>query len=590
MSRPIEDYAMLGDGHTAALVSRDGSIDWLCWPRFDSDACFAALLGTEEHGRWRIGAAEPGAEISRRYRDDTLILETRISTASGEAMVTDYMPIAEDGVSSVVREIRGLRGEVALESRLRLRFDYGSVKPWVRSWGGEVVGVVGPDLVVLRGDREHRASQEEARCDFTLAEGDTVRFTLQHGPSHRDVPAPLDLQRSERDAEAFWRNWAAQFDRPTEWPVQVKRSLLTLKALIHRPTGGMVAAPTLGLPEEPGGGMNWDYRFCWLRDATFTLIALLNAGYRDDAHAWLQWLLRAVAGVPEQMRVMYRVDGARHLEEWEVPWLPGYDGAKPVRVGNAAVEQHQLDIFGEVLDCTFLAESTGIERTPWDVEVEGRLVAHLERTWREPDRGMWESRDPPRHYVHSKVMAWVAVDRFIRSSRGRSDCDAERLQRLETLQAEMHAEICREGFNPSRNSFVQSYGAEELDASLLLLPLVQFLPVEDPRMAGTIAGIERHMMEGGLVRRYEPPFMAGEGTFLACSFWLADCMLLQGRRDEARALFERVLGLCNDVGLLAEGYHVGNGRMTGNFPQALSHLALVNTALALCGPVVQRGG
>ncbi len=590
MSKPIEDYALIGDGCTAALVARDGAIDWLCLPRFDSDACFAALLGDHRHGFWRI-APEAAADTTRAYDGDTLVLLTEFTTGSGRTRLIDFMPLREHGACTLMRIAEGIEGEVPMLLELRWRFDYGNLPPWLRETNGAYVGVVGPDRVVIRGDVPVEREGATLRTRFTLHTGERVRFCAQHAPSHEDLPSPLDIDEALARTKKWWLSWIAQFDRPTDWPQAVKRSLLTLKALTHHPTGGIVAAPTLGLPEKPRGKMNWDYRYCWLRDSTFTLCALLNAGFKGEAKAWLHWLLRAVAGEPDRMRIMYRVDGGRHLEEWGASWLPGYDGARPVRIGNAAAGQRQLDVFGEVIDSVHLAAQAGLERSNWGFEVEQRLIVHVEKIWREPDQGMWESRGKPKHYVYSKVMAWVAVDRFLRLRGIREACGAKRVAQLEHLRQTMHDEICRQGFSTRRNSFGKSYGSTTLDASLLLLPLVKFLPVDDPRMAGTIDAIEKHLSEGGLVRRQEAPwFGPEEGAFIACSCWLADCMILQDRRKEARAVFERVLTIANDVGLLSEEYHAPSSRLVGNFPQALSHLAVVNTALSLCGPVMQRGG
>lgn len=591
MTLAIHDYALIGDGQTAALVSRSGSIDWLCWPRFDSDACFAALLGTPENGHWRL-APENATDVSRRYRGDTLILETTFTTPTGMARLIDFMPRRPDGTSSLIRLIECLRGEVEFTFEMRVRFDYGNMKPWITRQDHEIMGVVGPDRVVLRTDVDDvNWTQEKAHRTFVVREGQHRYFTLQYGLSHKEKPARLDVRQALRDTDAFWTDWISQFDRTTDWPAAVKRSLIVLKALIHQPTGGLVAAPTLGLPEKPGKTMNWDYRYCWLRDSTFTLSSFLNCGYHEEAKSWLHWLLRAIAGMPDKIQVMYRVDGARHLDEWTVPWLDGFNGAKPVRVGNAAYGQRQLDIYGEILDSIHLAERAGIERTQWGVQVEIELINHLEAIWDQPDQGLWESRDEPQHYVYSKVMCWVAFDRFLRGRESATCRDPERREQLCSLRDKIHEQICTEGYNSRVGSFVQHYGTSRLDASVLLLPLVGFLPIDDPRITSTIAAIERHLMEDGLVRRYAAPWLGKEeGTFLACSFWLVDCMRMQGRTDEARALFERLLSLRNDVGLLSEEYHVPRQQLIGNFPQALSHLALINSALQLCGPILHRSG
>jgi GH15 family glucan-1,4-alpha-glucosidase len=590
MSTRIEDYALLGDRRSAALVSRTGSVDWLCWPRFDSDACFAALLGDRRHGCWRIAPAEETAATTRRYRPDTLVLETRHTTAAGVATVTDLMPIGSNE-NTMIRQVAGERGEVAFALDLALRFDYGAEMPWVRAVPREAIGIVGPDLVMLRADVDLGVCDGRVTADFGVAAGQTINFVLQYGRSYEPPPAAPDPDAAIARTEHYWRGWVQRFDRPTDWPEAVRRSLLTLHALSHEATGGVVAAPTSSLPEIPGGGANWDYRYSWLRDSTFTMCALLNAGFHDDAIAWRDWLLRAAAGEPERMATAYRCDGARNLDEREIAWLPGYEDARPVRVGNQAAGQFQLDIFGEVLDSLHVAEQAGLRGRSWDIEVEQAIVAHIDKVWRQPDQGIWEHRGPPENFTYSKVMAWVGVDRFLKSKRGIGVVDPVRRQRLESLRTEIQEEICRDGFSPRRNTFVRAYGSDEVDASLLLLPLVGFLPVTDARMAATIAAIERELVEDGLVhRRQQSPDRPREGAFLACTCWLADCLGLQGRNQDARHYLARVLALRNDVGLLAEEWDTHTRRMAGNFPQALSHLALVNTALGLCGPVLQRGG
>ena len=592
-SKPIEDYALLGDGRTVALVARDGAVDWLCWPRFDSDACFAALLGDESQGTWRI-APEGTFTSTRCYRGDTLVLDTEFAGSTGTVKLTDFMPLpAEDG-SALVRRLECLAGEVALAMTLRPRFGFGEVAPWWIAIEGGWKGVVGPDLLALHGPPVERQG-DEMHARITLRAGEVACFVLQHRASHEGVPPPIDAEAALAATTAAWQDWIATFDKPTDWPEAVKRSLLTLRALTHHQTGGIVAAPTLGLPEKPGGSMNWDYRYCWLRDSTFTLAALLNSGFTAEARDWLHWLLRAVAGAPDKMKIMYRVDGGRRINETKLPHLPGWNDSQPVRLGNAAAGQRQLDVFGEVLDSARLAQRAGIDRSEWGADTETRLIRHLERIWQEPDQGMWESRAAPQHYVYSKVMAWVAVDRFLRLS-AEHGIDPARRQELETLHATMHAEICEKGFNAGCGTFTQHYGSATLDACLLLLPLVGFLPATDTRMAATIAAVEDKLSEGGLIRRQEAPFLGGtvlrgeEGVFLACSCWLADCMALQGRHAEARLLFERVLDVGNDVGLLSEEYHVPSQRLMGNFPQALTHIAIINTGLGLCGPVFQRAG
>jgi GH15 family glucan-1,4-alpha-glucosidase len=592
-SKPIEDYALIGDGHTAALVARDGDIDWLCWPRFDSDACLSALLGDERHGAWRLRPAE-SADVSRSYCGDTKVLQTEFRTKTGGVLrLTDFMPLGEDDVSAVIRRLDVREGAVEVELALLMRFGYGEIAPWfsvLSGPGGGYFGEVGPDLVVLRGPGLSR-DRDVLRARITLRAGERADYILQHARSGRPIPDPIDPEKALARTLATWRGWISRFDRKTDWPNAVKRSLLTLKALTHMPSGSIVAAPTLGLPEKPGGRMNWDYRYCWLRDSSFTLTALLNAGFHDEAQAWLRWLLRAVAGAPDKMRVMYRVDGGRQLEEREIDSLPGWNGARPVRVGNAAAGQRQLDLYGEVLDSVCLCEKAGLPRIANAVAISARLVAHVERIWREPDRGMWESRGKPRHYVYSKAMAWVAVDRLLRLDDRCGGCAHDRRAELEALRDAIHADVCARGFDSRQGCFVQAYGSRRLDASTLLLALVGFLPATDERIAGTIAAVEQRLMEGGLVRREEAPwFGREEGVFLPCSCWLADCMAMQNRLGKARALFERVLALSSDLGLLSEEYHVPSRRLLGNFPQAMTHVAVINTALGLCGSVLQRGG
>lgn len=592
MSTKLEDYAMIGDGETVALVSRTGSIDWLCLPRFDSDACFAALLGEPSHGSWQIAPDATPTDIRRRYCGDTLVLETEFVTPEGVAQVLDFMPIRQGKNSAVIRIVTGIEGTVAMRSTLSARFDYGTVSPWYTDEkDGAIIGRVGPDLVVLRAEVPMTREGETITAAFTVKTGQRFAFTLQHDGSTAEPPPALDSERLLGATKTWWLDWIAPFDKATEWPELVKRSLIVLKALTYFPTGGIVAAGTAGLPEKPGGRMNWDYRYCWLRDSTFTLTAFLNAGFKEEARAWLHWLLRAIAGNPDRIRIAYRVDGGRHLQEWDADWLPGWEGARPVRIGNGAAGQRQLDIFGEIIDSTHLAERAGLERSDWEGEIERRLVLRVAETWRDPDQGLWESRGSPRHYVYSKAMAWVAVDRFLKMQGTQSHCAPELRQRLQALRDEMHAEICARGWSERRGSFVAHYTTRRLDGSLLLLPLVGFLPVEDPRMAATIAACEAELMEGGFMRRHKASaFGTEEGSFLACSCWLANCMVLQGRQDEARALLGRIAGIANEVGLLSEEYHVREGRLLGNMPQALSHLSFINAALNLSGPVLQRGG
>ncbi len=594
MSSPIADYALIGDGETAALVSRTGSVDWLCWPTFDSDSCFAALLGTPEHGCWQLHPAGAVQGITRRYQADTLVLETDFETEEGAVRLIDFMP-ERQRFSSLVRIVVGLRGSVAMRSDLLMRFDYGSLPPWCEAMADGAVARVGPDAVVLRASVPVDIRESCQASEFTVAAGDRLAFVLSHGPSSQGLPGPVDAEAALMATQTYWRDWIGQFDDgKTKWAAEVRRSLITLKALIYRPSGGLVAAPTTSLPETPGGDMNWDYRYCWLRDATFTVGALLNAGFHHEAREWRDWLLRAIAGSPERMRIMYRIDGSRHLSEWMVDTLPGYRYASPVRVGNAASTQHQIDVFGEVLDCLSLARKGGLDTTEQEKAVQAKIAEHLEKVWNTAGSGVWESRGEPRRYTYSTAMAWVGIDRvlrFLHSEEGRVDADPAMVQRLTALRQTIHDEVCREGWNEGLGTFTQHYGGQEIDASLLLLPLVGFLPADDPRMAATIETIRRELTEGGLVRRTRAkPGETAEGAFLACSCWMADCLSLQGRHDEAREQFERVLALCNDVGLLSEEYNVPGKHLAGNFPQALTHLALVNTALGLSGHVLHRGG
>jgi GH15 family glucan-1,4-alpha-glucosidase len=590
----IEDYALIGDCETAALVGRNGSIDWLCWPRFDSPACFAAVLGRPEHGRWLL---QPAAEVtgtSRDYRGHSLILETSFQTRDGAVTLIDFMPPRGHN-SDVVRMVRGDAGRVRMTMELILRFDYGSIIPWVsRLEDGTWRAIAGPDMVVLHTPVEVRGKDLTTVAEFEVAAGETIPFALSYGASYKRPPHPIDPVASLRGTEAFWKNWAARACGDGEWCDAVKRSLMVLKALTYAPTGGIVAAPTTSLPEQPGGERNWDYRYCWLRDATLTLLALMNAGYHEEARAWRDWLLRAGAGSPQQLQIMYGLAGERQLPEWEVPWLPGYEQSGPVRIGNAAHGQLQLDVFGEVIDALHQARRGGIAPDTSEWPFQKALLQHLAGTWTEPDQGIWEVRGPRQPFTFSKVMAWVAFDRAVKSAElfgleGPVD-------RWRTIQREIHAEVCERGFNCTRGCFVQAYGSTQLDASLLLLPTTGFLPASDPRVKATIEAIERELLCDGFVMRYDTGktddgLPAGEGVFLACSFWLADAYVLLGRIDEARALFERLLSLRNDLGLLSEEYDTRLRRQVGNFPQAFSHVALVNTAHNLSHatkPVHQR--
>jgi GH15 family glucan-1,4-alpha-glucosidase len=587
MSNLIEEYGLIGDGQTAALVHLSGSIDWLCWPRFDSDACFAALLGTAENGYWRIAPVEP-ARISRRYAEDTLVLETEFETASGAARLTDFMTV-HNGSSTLVRIVRGLRGRVTLASRMHLRFDYGSTLPWLDVQSRRTVARVGPDLVVLHSQLDLHDENSTVVCQFEVEESEERAFTLAYGSSSEPVPGPIAAAAVCSDVQGQWRQWIGRFDIQTEWPEVVRRSLITLRAMIYRRTGGIIAAPTTSLPERPGGDFNWDYRLCWIRDAAFALIALIDAGYHAEATEWRDWLLRAVAGEPRKMRIMYRVDGSRRLEEWTADWLPGHRWTPPVRIGNAAASQRQLDIFGELIDSIYIASKAGIQRSDQEEALIEAVVNHVEQVWRLPDQGLWESRGPPRHFVYSKVSCWVAIDRYVRYRETFCGADDARVSQMAKLRDEMHGEICREGYDLGLGRFVDYYGGLALDASLLLLPLLGFLPVDDERISRTIEAIERELVVDSLVHRKEPSQSPPEGAFLACSCWLADCQLMQGRRDAARQTIERVLAVSNDLGLLAEEYDLETRRFAGNFPQALSHLALVRTALRFSGVVTERG-
>src|SRR3984893_10612848 len=591
----IEDYALIGDCTTAALVGRNGSIDWLCWPRFDSPACFAALLGTSEHGRWRIAPVDPAARVSRGCRDGTMVLETLFETADGSVALIDFMPIGQMN-SSVIRLVEGRRGKVAMRLHLTLRFDYGATVPWVTQLEDKsgLTATAGPSRVVFRAPLPLQGENLATVAEFNIVQGECVPFVLTHVPSHLQAPWALDWRAALQQTEAFWRGWSARCTYTGPWREAVLRSLLTLKAMNYAPTGGIVAAPTTSLPEQLGGQRNWDYRYCWLRDATGTLLALMSAGYLEEARAWRAWLQRSVAGTPDQIQIVYGLSGERQLLEWQVPWLPGYRGAAPVRVGNAASGQLQLDVYGELIDAIYQGRTLGLAPVGSGWPLQQKLVEHLEQIWEQPDEGIWEVRGARRHFTFSKIMAWVALDRTVG--------DAERfnfqapLESWRNLRDRMHATICGLGFDSERNTFTQSFGSSELDASLLLIPLVGFLPADDPRVRGTIAAIERELMIDGLVLRYRTRadidgLPAGEGVFLPCSFWLANNYKLQNRDAEAFALFERLLSLRNDVGLLAEEYDPHARRQLGNFPQAFSHLALIGTALSLhdVGPAQQRG-
>jgi GH15 family glucan-1,4-alpha-glucosidase len=589
MALPIENYALIGDCHTAALVGSDGSIDWLCFPRFDSAACFAALLGGPEHGRWQIAPAAEIKSIRRRYRGDTLILETDFETADGTARLIDFMYHSDDRWD-VVRIVEGLSGSVALRMDLIVRFDYGSIVPWVHRSADVLLLTAGPDSLELTSSTAYTGENMRTVAEFTVGEGRRESFVLNYRPSHLQTLPSIDAAQALEKTETAWLGWSGQCTYEGKWRPAVIRSLITLKALTYKPSGGIIAAPTTSLPEQLGGVRNWDYRFCWLRDATFTLNALLLAGYVKEATEWRQWLLRAVAGSPQDLQTLYGVTGLRRLDEYEISWLPGYQGASPVRVGNAASRQFQLDVYGEVMDTLHIARMHGLDPEPAAWHVQVAMLEFLETNWRLPDEGIWEVRGPRQHFTHSKVMAWVAFDRAIKDAE--QDGLEAPIARWRNARDAIHAEVCEKGFDKERNCFVQSYETTHLDASVLLILQVGFLPPDDPRMLGTIAAIERDLMLDGLVLRYStdtgvdalPP---GEGTFLPCSFWLADSYILTGRRKQATALFERLLKLCNDVGLFAEEYDPRAKRMLGNFPQALTHMALINTAFLLSIPAAE---
>ncbi len=604
MPARIEDYALIGDCETAALVSRDGSVDWLCIPRFDSPACFAAILGGPEHGRWSLAPADPSARATRRYRPDTMILETEWETAGGAVTVIDFMPV-RDEKPDLVRIVVGRRGRVTMRTEFVVRFAYGAAVPWVTRLDHDSAAdrdaaqadqpqpatalraIAGPDMLVLRTPVDVRGEDLKTVGEFDVGEGETVPFTVSYAASHEAPPAATDPQTSLAKTEAFWREWAGRCKYAGPYREAVVRSLLTLKALTYAPTGGIVAAPTTSLPEQIGGPRNWDYRFCWLRDATLTLSALMDAGYAEEAGAWRDWLLRAVAGSPAQVQIMYGLRGERHLVEWEVPWLPGYEQSAPVRVGNAAHGQLQLDVFGEVIDALAAARAGGFGESPDAWSLARALASHLETIWAEPDEGLWEVRGERQHFTHSKVMAWVAFDRMVRGVE-RYGLEGP-VDRWRAARQAIHDEVCARAFDPSfgpLGSFVQAYGSKQLDASTLVIPLVGFLPPSDPRVLGTVAAVDQRLMAGGFVRRYDTArtddgLPGGEGAFLACSFWLAQNYVLQGRGQDARALFDRLLAVRNDVGLLSEEYDFGANRLVGNFPQAFSHLGLVGTAYAL---------
>jgi GH15 family glucan-1,4-alpha-glucosidase len=579
----IEDYALIGDCETAALVGRDGSIDWLCWPAFDSDACFAAILGTYNNGRWLLAPDGEISRTSRRYWDQTLILETRFQTEDGTVALIDFMPV-RGKASDVVRLVRGIEGRVKMRMQLVIRFGMGVDIPWVKRTEDRsaLLAIAGNDMTVLRTPVETRGKDFTTVAEFEIEAGRTVPFVLTYGPSYLDIPEPIDPEVALKETEAYWKEWSARFTYEGVHRALVLRSLITLKALIYDPTGGIVAAPTTSLPEKLGGARNWDYRYCWLRDATFTLLALMNSGYTAEAEAWHDWLLRAAAGAPGNMQIMYGIFGQRRLLEWEANWLPGYEGARPVRIGNAAHAQLQLDVYGELVDAFYQARMTKLKLDDGTWDLECAVLEHLGEVWDDPDHGIWERRGEPRHYVFSKVMTWVAFDRAIKSVETfgfKAPVDEWRV-----LREAIHRDVCAKGFDSQLNSFVESYGSKLLDASLLMLPAVGFLPPTDARTRGTVAAIETFMMRDGFVLRHDPREMRPdekepiEGAFLACSLWLADAYVLAGDIKKGQELFDRVRAIANDLGLLAEEYDPGARRQTGNFPQALTHIALINTA------------
>ena len=583
MAPKIEDYALIGDSETAALVSREGSIDWLCWPDFSSAACFAALLGSQKNGYWQICPAGEGWKCSRLYRPHTLIVETTFENQDGAVRLIDFMPIREHN-SDVVRIVEGVRGKVDLTMALALRFDYGRTVPWVTAIDDGIRAVAGPNLAMLHASVPVHGENLHTAAEFTVKNGERVWFTLTWGHSFQPDPKPINAEHALKDTERFWTRWAAQLQYEGDYLEAVERSAITLKAMTFRPTGGHVAAITTSLPEAIGGERNWDYRYCWLRDTTFTLLAMTTAGYYDEATAWQDWLLRAIAGSPDQVQILYGLRGERQAPEWEAHWLPGYEGSRPVRIGNAAAEQLQIDIYGELLD-TFFHALHGMGRHAVDeFRMLMLLLEHLEDIWQRPDQGIWETRGGREQFTYSKMMAWVAFDRAILIAK-KLRCKAP-IEKWEELRDTIHHEICQKAFNREKNSFVQFYGGKHTDASLLLMPIVGFLPATDPRVRSTIEAIERNLMADGLVLRYDTALVddglpPGEGVFLACSFWMVSALKAIGRREDARALFHRLLALRNDLGLLSEEYDVVRKRLVGNFPQAFSHIALVNAAFDL---------
>lgn len=584
----IEDYGFLSDTQTGALVSRDGCVDWLCFPRFDSPACFASLLGGKENGHWRFFPDEEVTAVRRRYRDETLILETELETKDGVVRLIDFMPPRGEN-PDIVRIVEGLHGKVSMHMELIIRFDYGHIVPWVRQRkrSDGLEAVAGPDALILRTPVETHGKDLTTVAEFTAAKGDRIPFVLTWFASHRDPPRKIHPEHALHDTEVFWGNWTKQFQSEGKWRDAVVRSLITLKGLTYAPTGGLVAALTTSLPEQIGGVRNWDYRFCWLRDAALILLVLLRAGYREEAMSWRQWLLRAIAGSPEQMQTIYGVSGERRLIEYEIPWLSGYENSRPVRIGNAASNQFQLDVYGEVLAAAWQGHVAGIKMTEPDWRLMVAIMKFLESHWHEPDEGIWEVRGGRRQFTHSKMMAWLAFDRAVKLVENCACAADEHLDRWQKVRDQIHAQVCERGYNAKKKAFTQVYGSDALDASLLMMPLTGFLPVADERVRGTIEAIEHELMQDGFVLRYQPEecgidgLPGDEGVFLPCSFWLADCWRLLGRKKEARELFERLLDVRNDLGLLAEEYDPRVGRQLGNFPQAFSHVALISCARIL---------
>jgi len=587
MTLPLEDYGLIGDLHTAAVVGRDGSIDWLCLPRFDSAACFSKLLGDEEHGSWKLAPKGSHRATHRRYRGDSLVLESEFVTEEGTVRVIDCMPIRQQH-PEVIRLVEGVRGRVTMEMQLTIRYGYGQVVPWVRRLDGTLTAVAGPDGLSLWTPVHCEGRDMSTVAEFTVGEGQQVPFSLAWFPASEEPPRPVDAVYAIEDTETWWHDWVSQCTYDGDDKEAVVRSLITLKALTYQPTGGIVAAATTSLPETLGGSRNWDYRFCWLRDATLTLESLMRGGFYEEAMAWRDWLLRAIAGDPSQMQIMYGAAGERRLDEWEVDWLPGYEGSAPVRIGNAAAGQFQLDVYGEVMSALYEAarSASAVELPAW--ELQRALMDFLGDGWREPDDGIWEVRGPRRHFTHSKVMAWVAIDRAVKMV---EECGVDGpVDHWRQVRQEIHDQVCEQGFNAEKGSFTQYYGSDQLDASLLMIPLVGFLPAHDPRVKGTIEAVERELMDGGFVLRYrtvdtgDVDGLSGrEGAFLACSFWMVDCLAMIGRHRDARAMLDRLLGLRNDLGLLSEEYDPVAGRLVGNFPQAFSHVSLVNSASKLSG-------